>query len=132
MAARPPTRRRPNPKKRRVMPPPRNVSLEEVERNCKYQSSAYHRTIPSSSGRPVYISGKSKCPEDLQQNPRRVQRLLKEAISLGHFGYFTGGFPRRVWSRVGDTVFEAKQGTPGSGVYHGYPLRPDEPVEGLK
>lgn len=61
-----------------------------------------------------------------------VQRLLEEAVSQGSCGEFEGGFPRRVWHRVGEIVFEARQGTPGSGEYHGYPLDTDQLVEGLE
>ena len=131
MSARQPRRRR-NPKGRRVLSPPAGVSLADVARRCRYVGSPYHRTIPGASGRPVYLTGKSKCPEELQRDPNLVQRLLKEAISQGHCGEFEDGFPRRVWRRVGATVFEARQGTPGSGEYHGYPLEADQLVQGLE
>ena len=39
---------------------------------------------------------------------------------------FDGGFPRRVWRRIGQSIFEARQGSPGSGDYHGYPLTPEQ------
>ena len=70
-------------------------------------------------------------PEELQRDPDRVQRWLEDAVRHGSFGEFDGGFPRRVWRRVGDTIFEARQGTPGSGIYHGYPLESFQSVEGL-
>ena len=131
MPARPTPRRRHNPKGRRVLPPPPDVSLAEIARRCRYVGSPYHRSVPGPSGSPVYRPGKSKCPEPLQQNPGLVQRWLEEAVRHGFFGEFEGEFPRRVWRRVGDTVFEARQGTPGSGIYHGYPLEPFQIVEGL-
>ena len=61
----------------------------------------------------------------------QVQDWLQEAIRAGNIGRFKGGFPNRVWKRVGDTIFEARQGSPGSGIYHGYPLNPDQAVAGL-
>ena len=42
-----------------------------------------------------------------------------------------GGFPRYVWHREDDTVYEARQGAAGSGEYHGYPLKPNQIVRGL-
>ena len=38
---------------------------------------------------------------------------------------------RQVWHREGGMVFEARQGSPGSGEYHGYPLTPTQDVRGL-
>ena len=131
MPARPTSHRRPNPKGRRVLPPPAGISLEALACNCRYFCSPYHRTMPGPCGKPVYRPGKSKCPEELQRDPDRVQSWLEDAIRDGSFGEFEGGFPRLIWRRVGDTIFEARQGTPGSGVYHGYPLESFQFVEGL-
>lgn len=132
MAARPARRRRRNPKDRKVLPPPAEVSLAEVARKCRYVGSPYHRTIPGPAGRPVYRPGKSSCPKELQRNPRLVQCWLEDAVRRGHCGEFERGFPRLVWRRDGEMVFEARQGTPGSGEYHGYVLEPDELVRGLE
>ena len=41
------------------------------------------------------------------------------------------GFPKYVWHEEEGTVFEARQGAPGSGEYHGYPLQPKQRVQGL-
>ena len=131
MPARPTQRRRHNPKGRKVLPVPADVSLDEVARRCRYVGSPYHRTVPGRAGSPVYRPGKSKYPEYLQRDPALVQRWLEDAVRQGCFGEFQGGFPRRVWRRVGEIVFEARQGTPGSGEYHGYPLEPHQFVEGL-
>ena len=132
MPARPIPLQRPNPKGRKVLPPPPEVSLVEVARRCRYVGSPYHRTMPGRGGRPVYHPGKLKCPEELQQAPDCVQGWLEEAVRQGCCGHFERGFPRRVWRRVGDTVFEARQETPGSGRYHGYPLQPDQTVKGME
>ena len=61
----------------------------------------------------------------------RVELWLREAIAHGWTGVWDNGFPRYVWRRVGDVIYEARQGSPGSGVYHGYPLYPEQDVRGL-
>ena len=71
----------------------------------------------------------TKCPKHLQRRPDEVQSLLREAIRAGHCSAFDGSFPRRVWRRIGGSVFEARQGSPGSGEYHGYPLTPEQVEE---
>lgn len=37
-----------------------------------------------------------------------------------------------VWHRESEVVFEARQGSPGSGEYHGCPVEPSQPVRGLE
>ena len=115
----------------KIVPPPPGTNLHEVARNSRYVGSPYHRTIPTSAGQPIYRAGKSKCPAYLQRNPDRVQHWLREAILARRFGPFEGGFPGRVWHREGDTIFEARQGTPGSGQYHGFPLSRNPGIRGL-
>ena len=109
-------------KRIKIVPPPPGTDLKAVARASRYEGRAYHRTIRTDAGLPAYLPGKSKCPEDLQRDPARVTQWLRAAIVSARVGVFDGGFPSRVWHREGDIVFEARQGTPGSGVYHGFPL----------
>ena len=115
----------------RFVPPPPGADLAEIARASRYEGRAYHRTIRTDAGHPIYRPGKSKCPEELQGDPVRVTQWLRAAILAGRFGAFEGGFPSRVWHREGDIVFEARQGTPGSGVYHGFPLSGARRIKGL-
>lgn len=114
-----------------VCPPPDGVSLSQVAEDAKYTGSPYHRTRPVDGVRPVYKRGDSQCPKEIQGNPTLVREWLRESIRAGNVGRFDQGFPKLVWKRVGDRIFEARQGSPGSGEYHGYPLDPDEEVRGL-
>ena len=56
---------------------------------------------------------------------------LRRAVAAGHAGAWEQGYPRYVWYGDGETVYEARQGSPGSGEYHGYPLEPEQDVRGL-
>lgn len=116
----------------RIVPPPDDVCLEELARRCRYVGSNYHRTVPGGVGSPRSKARGTKCPEHLQREPQQVQSMLQEAIQKGHCGKFEGGFPRRAWRRVNGTIFEARQGSPGSGEYHGYPLDPKQEKEFLR
>lgn len=113
----------------KIVPPPREVSLEVVADQVQYLGSPYHRTIPGRGGSPRNKPRGTKCPETLQKNHDRVERMLREAVRSGHCGVFEGGFPRRVWRRLDQHIYEARQGSPGSGQYHGYKLTPAQQEE---
>lgn len=110
----------------KIVSPPDGVSLERVAETCRYVGSSYHRTMPGRSGSPRSKPRGTKCPTHLQRQPDEVERLLREAIRAGHCGAFDGEFPRRIWHRIGRTIFEARQGSPGSGEYHGFALTPEQ------
>ena len=123
-----PERRRGNPKARVVRPPPDGVDLDAIAEQVTYESSPYHsRAARIRRPRP----DASKCPPEVSKDLERVELWLREAIQEGWTGVWDKGFPRYVWRRVGDVIFEARQGSPGSGVYHGYPLYPEQNVRGL-
>jgi hypothetical protein len=133
MAARQPEHRRDNPKARRIRPVPEGVVLAEVAACATYVGSPVHKDIPSFAGvsrapRP----DASICPRELAQARELVEEWLRQAILAGHCGVWEGGFPRYVWYRVADIVYEARQGSRGSGEYHGYPLEAWQAVRGLK
>lgn len=123
-----PQRRRNNPKARVVRPPPADVDLDAVAEQATYESSPYHSgAVRSPAPRP----DASKCPSELSNDLERVKLWLRQAIQAGTTGVWENGFPRYVWHRVGDVIYEARQGSPGAGVYHGYPLSPEQHVRGL-
>ena len=123
-----PKRRRDNPKVRVVRPPPDGVDLDAVAKQVTYESSPYHSAV-ARIRRPRPDA--SKCPPEVSSDLQRVERWLRDAIAQGWTGVWDNGFPRYVWRRVDDVIFEARQGSPGSGVYHGYPLYPEQDVRGL-
>lgn len=60
-----------------------------------------------------------------------MEAWLRTAVLAGRCGAWEQGFPRYVWYQEGDIIYEARQGSPGSGEYHGYPLEPWQTVQGL-
>ena len=109
--------------------------MARVAESCRYAvDNPYHKTRPGSAGTPPRRRpDASLCPDALADRRARVERWLRDAVRAGHVGMpWEGGFPRYVWRREGDTVFEARQGAPGSGEYHGYPLTPRQRVRRLE
>ena len=128
-----PTFQRANPKARRVQPPPDGIDLRQVAESCTYVGSPYHKDRPGFAGIPRgRRPSASLCPPDLANRRDLVEGWLRSAVRAGRFGAWDGGYPRYVWHREGEIVFEARQGSPGSGQYHGYPLEPEQPVQGLE
>jgi hypothetical protein len=128
-----PTFQRGNPRARKVQPPQAGVDLAKVAVSRRYVGSPYHKAGAGFAGQPRgRRPSASLCPRQLVNQRHRVQRWLRAAIKAGHVGVWDGGFPRYVWHREGEIVFEARHGTPGSGEYHGYPLEPRQRVRGLE
>ena len=128
-----PLRTRNNPKARKVDAPPAGVKLANVAANCRYVGSPYHKERPGFAGPPRRRPGAGICPDRLANRQAHIQKWLRSAVTAGHVGRWDKGFPRYVWYRdPGDgAVYEARQGSPGSGEYHGYPLYPTHRVRGL-
>lgn len=127
-----PTFHRDNPKSRRVVPQPADVDVALVAAKCRYVGSPYHAAGPT-AGRPATRRPDAAiCPEELTSDRRRVEEWLRAGVVAGRTGAWEGGFPRYVWHRQEETVYEARQGAPGSGEYHGYPLQPRQRVRGFR
>ena len=128
-----PERQRTKPHCRRVAEPPCDVDREALANQATYGGSPKHKDIPSFAGPvPRPRVGASICPRELTRDKDRVQGWLREAIRRGNVGSWAGAFPSPVWYRDGDITYEAHLTQPTLGEYHGYPLEPDEHVEGLR
>ena len=114
-----------------MQPAPKGKDLAQVAESCKYVGSPYHRSIPTPAGPPRSRPTASLCPVHLTERPDLVELWLRDAIRSGNTGAWEGGYPRYAWRREGEIIFEARQGSPGSGEYHGYPLERNEGVRGL-
>ena len=123
---------RDNWKVRTVTPPSNDNDLKQAANACSYVGSPYHKSYPSFAGMPRSRPRATKCPIDLKDQHELIECWLRNALMSGQVGaLWEGGFPRYVWHREDDTVYEARQGSPGSGEYHGYPLKRNQLVRGL-
>ena len=127
-----PYHQRRNSKHRKVQAPPAGVNLKTVAGSCRYVGSPYHKTGKSFVGQQnAPRPGASLCSPVLNNSKGQIQNWLRNGILNGHTEVWENGYPRYVWYRHNGIVYEARQGSPGSGEYHGYPLEPHQNVTGL-
>ncbi len=124
------TKRR-HPLRRRAVAPPAGVDLAVVADRVSYVGSSEHKTFPSFAGPFNPRADASKCDPKLA-NPDELTQWLRDAIRAGHTGeLWEGDFPRYTWCRRSGITYEGRLTNPELGEYKGYPLEPDENVEGL-
>lgn len=106
--------------------------LAAAARRATYVGSPEHKEGPSFAGQPRPRADASMCDPALANQQRRIIGWLRKAIRLGTVGgYWESDFPRYVWSRQGERVYEARLTNADLGQYKGYPLAVDEWPEGL-
>lgn len=115
-----------------MAPPPEGKNLDATARKATYIGSPEHKNTPSFAGHPRPRADAAICDLNLAQQKARIQKWLRTAIRQGSVSAFwEGDFPRYVWHRQGETVFEARLVNQINGQYKGYPLNPEEWPQGL-
>ena len=123
-----PNRRRP--RRRQIHIPP-DVDLNHLTSLVVYRGSSEHKDIPSFAGPPRLRADASCCPREITE--QLASQWLRIAIRRGVVGApWEGGFPRYLWYRDGDRVYEGRLVNSGNGEYKGYPLDTDEWPSGLE
>ena len=94
------------------------------------------KDAPGFAGQPRHRPDASICPRKLINSRDLVEAWLRQALKAGHAGGWGREYPQysrkvRYRDQDGETVYEAREGSPGSGEYHGYPLQPTREVQGL-
>lgn len=122
-----PVRRRP---RRRELHVPQGVDLEAVAEQASYVGSSEHKNAPSYAGPPRPRADASRCPPELGSDPQRITDWLRAAIRQGSTsGQWEGlspGFPRYVWYKHDETVYEGRLLNSEQGQYKGDPLERSE------
>lgn len=78
-------------------------------------------------------SDASICDPQLSGEQTKLTRWLREAIRRGAVGApIEGRFPRYVWFKEGQLVYEGRLVNRGNGEYKGYQLAADEWPQGLE
>lgn len=122
---------RKRPLRREIHVPP-NTDLGNVADNAKYIGSPEHRRDRRSFAGPSALRlDASQCPPEINDR-RMVTGWLRDSIREGTVGgMWEGKFPRYVWHREGDTIYEGRLTNRISGEYKGYPLSPAEWPSGI-
>ncbi|MCF8258672.1 MAG: hypothetical protein K9J06_14045 [Flavobacteriales bacterium] len=112
-----------------AMQPP----LEELSKIVTYVGSPEHKRSPSFAGHPRPRADASICPKELLEQQDRINGWLSFAVNKGSISEeFEGRFPKYVWHKDGDQVFEARLVNRELGTYKGFPLNPDEWPTGIE
>lgn len=91
-----------------------------------YVGSPEHKDLPSFAGYPRPRADASICDQRLN-SAEQITGWLRAAIQKGAFGrLWEGKFPRYVWYKDGDTVYEGRLINQELGEYKGYPLERSE------
>ena len=115
-----------------MIPPGTDVNLADIAERATYVGSPEHKDMPSFAGRPRPRSDATICDRQLTRNIDLVVQWLRTAIRRGATGgYWEGDFPRRVWHKDGEVVYEARLVNHVLGQYKGYPLTKKEWPKGL-
>ena len=123
--------RRRRPRKRFIFVPV-DAALYDLAQRARYVGSLEHKDVPSFAGQPRLRADASCCPREIADR-ELVNGWLRSAIRRGATGApWEGGFPRYVWYKHGDTVFEGRLVNRGTGSYKGYPLGEDEWPYGIE
>ena len=123
--------RRKRPRKRLIYVQP-GADLDDLATRATYVGSPEHKDFPSFAGRPRLRADASCCPREIRDR-EVVGGWLRSAIQRGVTGApWEGEFPRYVWYKDGDTVFEGRLVNRETGSYKGYPLDKDEWPEGIE
>ena len=111
---------------------PIDTDLRAVANRVTYIGSPEHKDFPSFAGMPRPRADASLCPRSIT-DAEIVTGWLRSSITRGATGgLWEGGYPRYVWHKEGDTLFEARLVNKGSGAYKGYPLTSQEWPKGIE
>ena len=123
--------RRKRPRRRLILVLP-EVNLNVLAERVTYVGSAEHKDVPSFAGQPRLRADASCCPRDIV-DVELVRGWLCSAIRKGATGTpWEGEFPRYVWYKRDETVFEGRLVNREAGTYKGYPLNEDEWPPGIE
>jgi hypothetical protein len=116
--------------------PENEAEPTELAELVTYVGSAEHKSYPSPVGDPHLRSDATRCDPELGYDVALFTEVLREAVRRRCVSpAFNGRFPRYVWGRLGNRLFEARLINRGLGTYKAYELEsietPRDPDERL-
>lgn len=111
---------------------PDGTDLASLARLARYVGSPEHKDTPSFAGHPRPRADATICDRSFIDRQKEIATWLRAALKRGAVGApWEGAFPRYVWYRHGDTVYEGRLVNQEKGEYKGYALGADELPRGL-
>lgn len=118
-------------KRKRVDPSPDLARLEAAARTATYLSSDYHCRGPKGQPPKRRTSPTSICPRAWRDE--EATNALRKALLNGHISdVWDGEFPRYVWHKEGEVIYEARHTGGPAGCFHAYPIKSLQIPSGLK
>ena len=115
-------------KRRKIGPWPadaREPSL--VAKDATYVGSSEHKDHPSAIGPPALRSDATPCEPAMTRDVDANTAALREGIEKQRTSStFEGGFPKYVWTWMGDDLYEARHINGPQGTYKAYRLEQAE------
>lgn len=125
-----PKRRRPPRRSLDVAPP--GVDLVRVAGLVSYVGSPEHKTYPSFAGKPNPRADATKYDPNLN-NPVELTEWLRAGVRAGYVGApWEGDFPRYVWCKRDEVVYEGRLVNREQGHYKGWALKVEEWPKGVQ
>lgn len=101
------------------------VDLTSIADLVRYEPSAEHKDYLTPAGLPRLRTDATPCPRGVDLD--EVVVWLRGAVRRGDVSAaFENEFPRYVWTRVGESCYEARLTNADQGTYKGYPLTESE------
>ena len=115
---------------KRVDPSPDPVKIEAAAASAVYSPSEYHCPGPKGEHPKRRFKPASICPR--RWSNQSATDALQSAISNGQVSEaWEDGFPRYVWHKDGDVIYEARHTRGPPGTFHAYPLEKFQIPNGL-
>lgn len=118
-------------KPKRVHPSPDRGSLDHAASNASYAQSPHHCRGPKGEKPQARAKPASICPRNWSD--AEATKALQEAIEKGCVSEaWEDGFPRYVWHREDDVLYEARHTRGPMGSFHAYPIEGRQAPKGLQ
>lgn len=118
---------------RKLVEVPKDCDINRLSARTKYIGSPEHKEQTSFAGTPRPRRADATICDPALNDPKKLTKWLREGMRAGNVGTpWEGGFPRYVWVRKGEKVYEAGLVNRGNGEYKGWELQPDEFPKGMK
>jgi hypothetical protein len=118
-------------KMKRVDPNPDPSKIRIAAESAVYAASDYH--CPAARGQPPKrrVRYASICPK--RWSAHAATNALRQALSKGQVSEaWEDGFPRYVWTKDGEVIYEARHTRGPTGTFHAYPIEKYQIPDGLK